>query len=76
MLQKNAHEISASEAPMVKSYDLLKSGYSYGENVKTNQLFRCGTDISGWLVDADKRIGLLYGKRTECGYTIGRSVCP
>ena len=35
MLQKNAHEVSASEVPMVKSYDVLKLGYLYGENVKT-----------------------------------------
>ena len=41
MLQKNAHEISASEVPMVKSYDMLKSGYLYGENVK-NQLELAG----------------------------------
>ena len=34
MLQKNAHEISASEVPMVESYDVLKSGYLYGENDK------------------------------------------
>ena len=34
MLQKNAHEISSPEVPMVKSYDALKSGYLYGENVK------------------------------------------
>ena len=34
MLQKNAHEVSASEVPMVKSYDVLKLGYLYGENVK------------------------------------------
>ena len=36
MLQKNAHEVSASEVPMVKSYDVLKLGYLYGENVKKN----------------------------------------
>ena len=34
MLQKNAHEISASEVPMVKSSDVLKLGYLYGENEK------------------------------------------
>jgi hypothetical protein len=34
MLQKNAHETSATEVPMVKSYDVLKLGYFYGENVK------------------------------------------
>ena len=34
MLQKNAYEISASEVPMVKSYDVLKLGYLYGENIK------------------------------------------
>ena len=34
MLQKNAQEISASEVPMVESYDVLKSGYLYGENDK------------------------------------------
>ena len=33
-LQKNSHEISASEVPMVESYDVLKSGYLYGENDK------------------------------------------
>ena len=33
MLQKNAYEESASEVPMVKSYDVLKLGYLYGENV-------------------------------------------
>jgi hypothetical protein len=33
MLQKNAHETSASEVPMVESYDMLKSGYLYGGNV-------------------------------------------
>ena len=34
MLQKNAHEISASEVPMVKSYDVLKLGYLCWENDK------------------------------------------
>ena len=34
MLQKNAHEISASEVPMVNCYDVLKLGCLYGENVK------------------------------------------
>jgi hypothetical protein len=34
MLQKNANEISASEVPMVKSYDVLKLVYLYGENDK------------------------------------------
>jgi hypothetical protein len=34
MLQKTAHETSASEVPMVKSYDVLKLGYLYGEYVK------------------------------------------
>ena len=34
MLQKSAHEISSPEVPMVKSYDVLKSGCLYEENVK------------------------------------------
>jgi hypothetical protein len=34
MLQKNTHEIPASKVPMVKSYDLLKLGYLYGQNIK------------------------------------------
>ena len=34
MLQKNAHEISASEVPMVKSYGMLKLGYLHGDNVR------------------------------------------
>jgi hypothetical protein len=33
MLQKDTHETSASEVPMVKSYDMLKLGYLCGENV-------------------------------------------
>ena len=31
MFQKNAHEILSPEVLMVKSYDVLKSGYLYEE---------------------------------------------
>ena len=37
--------------PMVKSYDVLKLGYLYGENVKKNRFQRLNRGIFGRIFD-------------------------
>ena len=50
MLQKDAHEISASEVPMVKSYDMLPE-YLLGRNVKKRLgLSYVPLALGGWLL--------------------------
>ena len=58
MLEKKSHETSASEVPRVKSYDMLKSGYVYGGNVKKATQPKLRTFSSWWLVAMNKRTGL------------------
>jgi hypothetical protein len=70
MLQNNAHEISASEVPMIKSYDMLKSGYLYGENMKKTDSYQVlylyllmvgGCEQTDWPVQQGQSVGIARG---------------